>query len=63
MLQGRSWSWLVLAAICLAAGIGLLRQDPRQLLLLNNTLWLAAGACAISLPLGTALAFCSAGRT
>jgi iron(III) transport system permease protein len=57
MLQGRSWSWLVLAAVCLAAGIGLLRQDPRQLLLLTNTLWLAAGACAISLPLGTAFAF------
>ncbi len=48
---------LVLAAICFAAGVGLLRQDPRQIVLLKNTLWLAAGACAISLPLGTAFAF------
>lgn len=56
MLQGRPWSPLVLAAVCLAAAIGLLRQDPRQILLLRNTLLLAAGSCAISLPLGTACA-------
>ena len=40
-----------------AAAAVLLREDPRQLLLLRNTLLLAAGSCAISLPLGTALAF------
>ena len=56
MLQGRSWSSLVLAALCLAAAVGALRQDPRQILLLKNTLLLAAGSCAISLPLGTAFA-------
>jgi iron(III) transport system permease protein len=56
MLQGRSCLPLVLAAACLAAAIGLLHQDPRQILLLRNTLLLAAGACAISLPLGTAFA-------
>jgi iron(III) transport system permease protein len=57
MQQGRSRSSLVLAAICFAAGVGLLRQDPRQILLLKNTLLLASGTCAISLPLGTAFAF------
>ena len=57
MLRIRSRSLLVLAAACLATAALLLRDDPRQLLLLRNTLLLAAGSCAISLPLGTALAF------
>jgi len=57
MRTGRSWLLLVFAAVCLAAGLGLLSQDPRQIVLLKNTLGLAAGACAISLPLGTAFAF------
>lgn len=48
---------LALAVACLAAAAVLLRDDARQLLLLRNTLLLAAGSCAISLPLGTALAF------
>lgn len=48
---------LVLAAVNLATAAILLREDSRQLLLLRNTLLLAAGSCAISLPLGTALAF------
>ena len=47
---------LVLAAVCLTAGLAGLRQDPRQIVLLKNTLGLAGGACAISLPLGTAFA-------
>ena len=34
----------------------LLHNDPRQLLLMRNTLLLAAGACAIGVPLGTLLA-------
>lgn len=57
MLRIRSRSLLALAAACLATAAVLLREDPRQLLLLRNTLLLAAGSCAISLPLGTALAF------
>ncbi|NLF71807.1 MAG: iron ABC transporter permease [Candidatus Anammoximicrobium sp.] len=57
MLRHRSRSLLVLAFACLAAAAVLLRDDPRQLLLLRNTLLLAAGSCAVSLPLGTALAF------
>ncbi len=57
MFRTRSWLLPALAAACLVAAAVLLRDDSRQLLLLRNTLWLAAGSCAISLPLGTGLAF------
>jgi len=57
MLRHRSCLPLVIAAACLAVAAGWLRQDLRQLALLRNTLLLAAGTCAISLPLGTVLAF------
>ncbi len=46
-----------LAAV-LALSFGLLLVcDPRQWLLLRNTLLLSSGACVIALPVGTALAF------
>ncbi len=57
MLRSPSRLLLALAVACLATAAVLLRDDPRQLWLLRNTLLLAAGSCAISLPLGTALAF------
>ena len=57
MFRCRSWLPLALAAVCFAAAAVSLRDDPRQLVLLRNTLLLAAGSCAISLPLGTGLAF------
>jgi iron(III) transport system permease protein len=44
------------ACTLLLAATALLRDDPRQLALMRNTLLLAAGAAAISLPAGTLLA-------
>lgn len=57
MFRTRSCLPLLLAAACLAVAAGLLRHDLRQLALLRNTFVLATGTCAISLPLGTVLAF------
>jgi iron(III) transport system permease protein len=45
-----------LAALLAMASLLLLAADPRQAILLRNTLWLAAGAAAIGLPAGALLA-------
>ena len=47
---------LSLAALCAAWALLQASGNERQLLLLANTLWLAAGAVVVSLPLGTLLA-------
>ena len=39
-----------------AIAVAMLLDDPRQLSLMRNTLLLAAGSCAVALPLGTVLA-------
>lgn len=57
MLRSHPRLLLALAVACCATAAVLLRDDSRQLMLLRNTLLLAAGSCAISLPMGTALAF------
>ncbi len=57
--QGPNWCWWGAAAICLAALLvaTTLFVDPRAWLLIRNTVALAAGATAIAVPIGAALAF------
>ncbi len=58
MNHARRWGLVAgcsLSIVCL--GLLLISADQRILLLARNTMWLSAGACLISLPAGTLLAF------
>jgi iron(III) transport system permease protein len=58
MVRDRPASLIVACLIVLAAFAGwLVGIDPRQEALLRNTLLLVGGTCAISVPLGTLIAF------